>query len=162
MIPKILLVLLSPLLCLVIQAQTLRAWTWDSYKLKFKAPDNMEILKSDATVYEASNKAITMDIYPRKGENLTYDGMKNAIIKWANQLNMNYTVTSSGKSQPIYMENLNGFWGCAIDGAKDNFSALILLLVNPDYPDISLYIWISYSKEYYHDVLAILRSFIPM
>ncbi len=122
----------------------------------------MEILKSDANVYEASNKAITMDIYPRKGEDLTYDGMKNSIIKWTNQLDMYYTITSSGKSQPIYMENLNGFWGCAIDGSKDNFSASVLLPVNPEYPDISFYIWISYAKEYYHDVVVILKSFTPM
>ncbi|MDQ6763965.1 MAG: hypothetical protein M3015_15245, partial [Bacteroidota bacterium] len=66
------------------------------------------------------------------------------------------------KSQPIYMENLNGFWGCAIDGSKDNFSASVLLPVNPEYPDISFYIWISYAKEYYHDVVVILKSFTPM
>ena len=162
MIPKFFLVFLTSLLSFVAPSQSLRSWVWDSYKLKFEAPDNMEIVKSDATVYEASNRSITMDIYPRKGDGLTYDGMKNAIVKWANKLNMYYTVTSSGKSQPIYMENLNGLWGCAIDGSKDHFSAFVLLLVNPDNPDVIFYIWISYAKEYYHDAVSILKSFAPM
>ena len=122
----------------------------------------MVVQKSDATVYEASNNSITMDIYPRKGENLTYDGMKNAIIKWANQVSLSYNPNSSGATQPIYLDNINGYWGCAIDGTKDGFSASALLMVNPDYPDISFYVWISYAKEYYHDAIAILKSFTPM
>ena len=143
-------------------AQTMQVWTWDSYKMKFKAPDNMVVIKSDGTVYEASNNKITMDIYPRKNENLTYDGMKTAIVNWADKLSLSYTANSSGETQPIYLSNLNGYWGCAIDGAKDSFSASVLLLVDPDHPDISFYIWISYAKEYYHDVVTILKSFTPM
>ena len=64
-------------------AQTLQSWTWDTYKIKFKAPSNLDVKKNDATVYEAGNSNMFIDIYPRKGEGLTYDGMKNAIIKWA-------------------------------------------------------------------------------
>jgi hypothetical protein len=131
--------------------------------MKFKAPDNMVVKKSDATVYEASNNSVTMDIYPRKGENLTYDGMKNAIIKWANQISLSYNArNSSGDSQPIYLENINRYWGCAIDGTKEGFSASILLLQDPDNTDISFYVYVSYAKEYYHDAVAILKSFTPM
>ncbi len=143
-------------------AQTMQVWNWNSYKMKFKAPDNMVVSKSDGTVYEASNKKITMDIYPRKNENLTYDGMKQALVNWANKLSLYYTVNSSGETQPIYLSSINGYWGCAIDGSKDGFSASALLLVDPDNPDISFYIWISYAKEYYHDVVTILKSFTPM
>jgi hypothetical protein len=104
-----------------------------------------------------------MDIYPLTGQNLTYDGMKNAIIKWADKSSLSYNVNnSSGEKQPIYLENINGYWGCAIDGTKEGFSASALLLVNPDYPDINYYVWISYAPEYYHDAIAILRSFAPM
>ncbi len=155
----------SILLCATISAshaQTMQVWNWDSYKMKFKAPDNMVIIKSDGTVYEASNNKITMDIYPRKDENLTYDGMKNALVKWANDLSLSYTLNSSGETQPIYLSNLNGYWGCAIDGTKDGFSASALLLQDPDNPEISFYIWISYAKEYYHDVVTILKSFTPI
>src|SRR5258708_32043723 len=162
MIYKFLQTVLLSAICFFANAQTLKDWTWDSYKMKFKAPDNMVVQKSDATVYEASNNSITMDIYPRKGENLIYDGMKNAIIQWANQVSLSYTTNSSGETQPIYLDNINGFWGCAIDGTKDGFSSSALLIVNPNYPDISFYIWISYAKEYYHDAVAILKSFTPM
>ena len=148
---------------LTVAAQSLQTWKWDSYKMKFKAPDNMIVKKSDATVYEASNNSVTMDIYPRKGENLTYDGMKKAIINWADKISLSYNAqNSSGNSQPIYLENINGYWGCAIDGSKEGFSASILLLKDPDNMDISFYVYVSYAKEYYHDAVAILRSFTPM
>lgn len=147
----------------VVHSQTLQLWTWDTYKIKFKAPDNLVVQKNDATVYEATNKAMALDIYPRKGENLTYDGMKNAIIKWADDLNLSYnTENSDGNTQPIYLENINGYWGCAIDGSKSGFPATVMLIVNPDYPELSFYIWISYAKEYYHDAVAVLKSFTPM
>ena len=158
---------LSVILLLVIsagvKAQSLQSWTWDYYKMKFKAPDNLEVKKSDATVYEATNSAMAMDIYPLSGQNLTYDGMKNALIKWAGKTALTYDITNvNGKTQPIYLENLNGFWGCAIDGTNNGYPTSILLLVNPDHPDVNFYVWLSYSKEYYHDAIAILKSFTPM
>ena len=163
MIYKFLQTILLSVISFALNAQSLQSWTWDYYKMKFKAPDNMVVQKSDATVYEASNKSITMDIYPLTGQNLTYDGMKNAIINWADKSSLSYKANNSnGEKQPIYLDNINGYWGCAIDGTKEGFSASALLLVNPDHPDINYYVWISYAPEYYHDAIAILRSFTPM
>ena len=79
----------------VAHAQTLQSWTWDTYKVKFKAPSNLVVQKNDATVYEAKNGSMALDIYPRKGENLTYDGMKNAIVKWATDLGLSYSPENS-------------------------------------------------------------------
>jgi len=159
---KHLLAALFLLTCTYVKAQTLESWTWDTYKMKFKAPDNMRVVKNNADVFEATNDNITMDIYPRKGENLTYDGMKNAIIGWARQSDLVYnTYNTSGKAQPIYLDDVNGYWGCAIDGKKSGFPTSMLLLVDPDYPDISFYVWLSYATEYYHDAVAILDSFEP-
>ena len=147
----------------MLKAQSLESWTWDTYKMKFKAPDNMRVDENDANSFQASNDKITLDIYPRKGENLTYDGMKSAIIRWAGQTGLRYAdYNSDGDAQPIYLDNINGYWGCAIDGKKQGFPASMLLLVDPDFPDISFYIWISYSDEYYHDAVTILKSFKPM
>lgn len=146
-----------------VTAQSLQTWTWGTYKMKFKAPSNMAIQQNDLNGFQASNNNITLNIYPRNGENLTYDGMKNAIINWANKASLSYNTTKlDGSTQPIYLENINRYWGCAIDGTKEGFGASALLLVNPDNPDISFYVWISYAKEYYHDAVAILRSFQPL
>ena len=71
MLYKFLQTILLLVISLAVNAQSLKSWTWDYYKMNFKAPDNMVVRKSDATVFEASNNSITMDIYPRKGENLT-------------------------------------------------------------------------------------------
>jgi hypothetical protein len=160
---KYLLAVLLLLCGTMLKAQSLENWTWDTYKMKFKAPDNMRVEQNDANSFQATNDKMTLDIYPRKGENLTYDGMKNAIINWASQTGLAYnTYNASGDAQPIYLDNMNGYWGCAIDGKKQGYPASMLLLVDPDYTDISFYIWISYSDEYYHDAITILKSFKPM
>ena len=146
-----------------VNAQTLKLWQWDTYKLKFRAPDNLVLQKNDATIYEAGNNNMYLDIYPRQGEQLTYEGMKSNIIKWAGDLGLSYpTVNANGTAQPVYLANLNGFWGCAIDGTKNNLPATVLLIVNPDDPALSFYIWINYTKEYYQDAVAVLKSFTPM
>ena len=130
--------------------------------MKFKLPSNMVVEENNADKFEASNNVITLDIYPRQGESLTYSGMKNAIINWAYKTGLRYAdYNGGGDEQPIYMKDLNGYWGCAIDGKKEGYPASMLLLVDPDYTDISFYIWLSYSNDYYQDALQILRSFQP-
>ena len=158
---KSLLSILLLALSSIVTAQTLQTWTWDTYKMKFRAPDNMIVQQNDANSFQATNNNITLDIYPRTGENLTYDGMKNAIISWANQVSLSYNTNYNGKTQPIYLENINRYWGCAIDGNKQGFPASALLLIDPDHPDLSFYVWVSYASEYYHDAVAILKSFQP-
>ena len=70
--------------------------------MKFKAPNNLVVQKNDASVYEATNRSMAMDIYPRKGEGLTYDGMKNSLVDWASKTGLIYSAAnSSGDSQPI-------------------------------------------------------------
>jgi hypothetical protein len=159
---KSLLALVLIFICTLVQAQSLKTWTWDTYKMKFKLPDDMTVVENNADKFEASDNAITLDIYPRQGENLTYNGMKNAVINWADKTSLRYSdYNGSGDEQPIYLKDLNGYWGCAIDGKKNGFPASMLLLVDPDYTDTSFYIWISYSDEYYHDAVQILKSFEP-
>ncbi len=160
---KFVLLLLSAAICSLVSAQTLKTWTWDTYKMKFKLPSNMAVQENNADKFEATSTAIAFDIYPRKGENLTYSGMKNAIINWASQTGLRYNINNtSGDEQPIYLKSINGYWGCAIDGRKDGFPTSILLLIDPDFPDISFYVWLSYSDDYYHDAVQILKSFEPM
>jgi len=145
-------------------AQTLQTWTWDTYKLEFKAPSDLDLKKNDSTQFEAGNDNMYLDIYPRSNENLTYGGMKNALVKWANALRLTYDDKNTyGEDQPIYLENLNGYWGCAIDGTSDSgLPTTIMLIVDPDYTNISFYVWINYKHEFYHDAVAVLKSFKPI
>ncbi|MCU0391028.1 MAG: hypothetical protein MUE81_07910 [Thermoflexibacter sp.] len=134
-------------------AQDLTTWTWDTYKMQFDVPSNFKVIKNNANVFEASNGNITLSIYPRKGQNLTYGKMQNAIISWANQ---NGLTSDTGAE---YLENLNGYWGCYIDGSAKGFPTSALLLIDPDYTDISLYVWISYREGYEDTAVAMLKSF---
>lgn len=141
---------------------TLKTWTWKDYKMKFKAPNDMVVEENSSTAFKAYNNSITLDIYPRKGENLSDEAMGDAIVKWAQQESLSYSsYTSSGKQQPFFISDINGYWGCAIDGSKKGYPASMLLLVDPDFPEYSFYIWISYNEGYLDDAVQILRSFEP-
>src|SRR5436305_13852154 len=43
-------------------AQALKPFTWDTYKMKFKISDDMNVAENNASKFEASNGNITMDI----------------------------------------------------------------------------------------------------
>lgn len=46
---KSLLSILLLIISSVISAQSLQTWTWDTYKMKFKAPDNMVLQRNDVS-----------------------------------------------------------------------------------------------------------------
>lgn len=137
------------------QHDHLSPWTWDSYNTKFSVPDDFRVTKSSGTEFSATNDRLTLSIYPRTDEHLSYSAMKNAVVKWARQNNVRYS------KSPEYMEDLNGYWGCYIDGSVQGYPTSLLLLIDPDYPDTSLYIWLAYSSDETDTAVAILQSFVP-
>ena len=153
---KILLLFVSMfLIASTVSAQRLTPWTWDSYDTKFSVPRDFRVTKSSGTEFSATNDRITLSIYPRTDEHLDYNAMENAVVRWARQNNVRY------RGAPEYMEDLNGYWGCYIDGEASGYPTSLLLLVDPDYPDTSLYIWLSHSSAETDTAIAILRSFVP-
>lgn len=130
-------------------------YTWDSYKTKFKIPPDFVVSKSDGYNFIAGNTDINLTIYPKNGEYLSYREMKSYLLDWANRnVVINLTETTS-------LNNLNGYWGVFVEGTKDNFPVVLLLLVDPDFPEYSLYVWISYRAEKLDRALNILYSFEP-
>jgi hypothetical protein len=139
-------------------AQALKAWTWTDYKMKFQAPNNFIIKESSGTSFSAGNDHLNLTIYPKKGENLTYDGMKNALQKWARDSKVDWNSNNLG-----YTSSLNRYWGYYIDGTGSNgLPTSLLLLVDPDYPEYSFYVWLQYQSEYLNTAADILKSFKPM
>ena len=136
-------------------AQRLSPWTWDSYDTKFSVPNDFRVTKSSGTEFSATNDRLTLSIYPRTDEHLSYSAMESALIRWARQNNVRYS------HSPEYMEDLNGYWGCYIDGTASGYPTSLLLLVDPDYPDTSLYIWLSHSSAETDLAVRILQSFVP-
>ncbi len=59
-------------------------------------------------------------------------------------------------------EKMNGYQGVLIEGTKDDYAIGTMLIVDPDYVDISLYIWVSYDPDYVDTVIEMLMSFTPM
>ncbi|HTM93818.1 MAG TPA: hypothetical protein VL095_15455 [Flavisolibacter sp.] len=152
--------LLTALLALslnILYAQ-MKSWTWSNYKMKFQAPNTFTIKESSATVFSAGNDNIYLTIYPKKGEKLTYERMKDALQKWARDNGVEWNSSDLG-----YMSSLNRYWGYYIDGKGSNgLPTSLLLLVDPDYTDNSFYVWLQYQSGYVDTVVDILKSFKPM
>lgn len=131
-------------------------WTWDIYKVKFSAPSDFKVKKNEKAGFSAGNGSIHIDMYPENGANVSYEQMYDAIAAWANKNKLAY------EGEPTYMEDLNGYWGCYIDGyAPNNLPTSVLLLIDPDYPEIGLYVWLQYQEDYIDTAVEMLRSFIP-
>lgn len=152
--------LLTALLALslnIVYAQ-MKSWTWSNYKMKFQAPSSFNVKESSASVFSAGNDKIYLTIYPKKGEKLTYERMKDALQKWARDNGVEWNSSDLG-----YMSSLNRYWGYYIDGKGSNgLPTSLLLLVDPDYTDNSFYVWLQYQSGYVDTVVDILKSFKPM
>lgn len=135
----------------------MKTYTWDTYKTKFKVPSDFELDESTGTKWIGHNRNINLSIYPRKDEKLSQREMKNAVYDWA----VDNGVKNIGDAIELDEEKLNGYWGVLYEGEKDGFSIGTMLIVDPDYPDISIYIWVSYREAYTDDVLDMLKSFTP-
>ena len=140
-----------------VTAQRLKSWTWDTYKIKFKAPTDFDLDENTGSKWDGGNGKLHLTIYPKKGEKMEEGDLKSALRTWARDTKLSY----SGGVQT--MENLNGYWGVYIDGKGSNgLPTSILLLVDPDYPTISFYVWLQYKSDYLDTAVEILKSFQPI
>ncbi len=138
-------------------AQRMQQYTWDDYKTKFSVPTTFVVNSSTGEMWSGGNDDINLTIFPRKGENLSQQGMDEALINWAN----GEGVTGLGNVTDIDSQKLNGYWGVFIEGNKGEFPVCLMLIIDPDYPDTSMYIWVSYRAGMEDTVLKILYSFTP-
>ncbi len=132
-------------------------FTWDTYKTKFEIPKSFKVDVNNSERFSAGNDDIWLDIYPRQNENLTYREMKNHLTDWA------YASNVYGYGTVSETENLNGYWGVYLEGKKsgNDLPAFLALLVHPDYPANSIYIWINYKADALSTAEKILKSFTP-
>jgi hypothetical protein len=140
-----------------ILAQDMKVFTWDAYKTKFSVPKDFRVTKSSGEYWSGTNDDITMSIYPRKDENLSQRAMKNSVYQWA----VDNKVKDIGDLTELDADKLNGYWGDMYEGNIDGFPVALMLIVDPDYPEISLYIWISYRAGNSDTVIDMLMSFMP-
>jgi hypothetical protein len=133
--------------------QDMKPWDWKDYNLKFQVPSDFKVTKSDATTFIAENGKINLSIYPRKGENLPPETMEATLLKWAKD----NKVTNYDKAN--FIENLKGFQCYYLDGKVGEFPTSLMLMVNPNSPDISIYIWLSYDAAEFETAVEILKSF---
>ena len=135
----------------------MKTFTWEAYKTKFKVPTDFTIDESTGDKWLGHNADITLSIYPRKGENLTNRELRNAVRTWA----VDNGVTNIGEPVELDDTKLNGYTGVLYEGDKDGFAVGTMIIVDPDYPDITIYIWVSYREGQSDTVIDMLMSFTP-
>jgi hypothetical protein len=140
-----------------LMAQSMKTFTWDPYKTKFSVPSDFRVTTSSGDEWSGTNGDITLSIFPRNGENLSAEGMIDADYNWA----VSSGVKEIGDVTVLDADKLNGYWGVMYEGVLDGFPVATMLIVDPDYPDISLYIWVSYRTGLEDSVIEMLMSFTP-
>jgi hypothetical protein len=130
-------------------------YVWNEYSIKFKIPRDFKVKESDAKQFIASNYDINLSIYPRKGENLFYEGYKSALIDWVRS---NKVVVNGDY---LKVTDLNGFVGAMVDATKDGYPVFLMVVANPKDLDVSLYVWISYNALDIDIARDILESITP-
>lgn len=138
-----------------VMGQSLKTWNWGTYKMQFQAPSNFKVDKNNSEIFDAGNDDIHLTIYPEKGEKISEGEMASLLRTWAKDNKLKF----DGRVQK--MENLNGYWGVYVDGEANSLPTTILLLVDPDYPTISFYVWLQYDASKEDMAVKMLQSFIP-
>lgn len=134
----------------------LKTWNWAEYKMQFKTPASFKVHQNNSEKFSAGNSNLYLTIYPKKGSKMLYDDMKSTLRDWSRKNDLTY------KKDVQYMSNLNGYWGVFIDGvASSGLPTSLLLLVDPDFPTISFYVWLQYQEAYLEAAVNILKSFVP-
>ncbi len=141
------------------QAQDWKWYTWDDYSTTFKIPEDFTIEKSSGSVFQATNKRITLSIYPRNESYESYEEMESSLLTWARDNGVVYDDLNG--IVDLDENKMNGYWGILLEGTASDFPVGLLLIADPDYPDITFYIWVSYYEEEIDTVLEILQSFTP-
>lgn len=132
-------------------------YTWDTYKTKFKIGTDMSVQESTADYFSAGNFDINLTVSPMKGGTNNYTDLQNGLKAWVKENNV--TVSAKGYQ---HLEDLNGYHGCMIDGYYNGTQQVFMMnVVDPDYTDIHLYVWIAYNTKSYDKALTILKSFTP-
>lgn len=156
--------LLSALLVLFIgasaSAQSYTNYTWDAYKTKFKIGSDWTVEESTGDSFSAGNYDINLTIYPRTGGHNDYTQLKSGLKSWVSDSKVQ--ISSDGYVE-LTAEMLNGYHGCMVDGYYNNGTqqCFMMNVVDPDYTDIHLYVWIAYNKKSYDQALEVLKSFTP-
>ncbi|HPB01593.1 MAG: hypothetical protein AB7V36_03710 [Bacteroidales bacterium] len=133
-------------------------YEWKDYSTEFKIPSDFEVTTSSVEKFSATNGAITMTIYPRTEEYLSWEEMKTMLRTWT----VDNEVVVSGEIVELDEEKMNGYWGVLLEGTKSDYQVGTMLIVDPDYTEISLYIWVAYDADQVDTVIEMLMSFTPM
>jgi len=138
-------------------SQRMIDYTWDTYFVKFQIPATFTVDKNTSDEFGGGDGDIYLNIFPKKGETMSFGKMKQALEDWAIKCKV------YGYDKVNELENLNGYWGVYIDGKNEDndLPATLLLLIHPDYPKAKLYIWINYKSSAFDTALKMLKSFTP-
>lgn len=153
---RILLICTFALLLVPIASAQMETWTWDAYKTQFQVPAGFQLQQNDADGFSAGNSDMNLTLYPRKVSGITYAQMESSLREWTAE---NGVKPDAAGYQ--YLDDLNGYWGVMTDGSYDGSPVFLMMVMDPDYTDIALYVWISYNQASYNTALKVLKSFTP-
>ena len=153
------LVILVPLICAdYTHAQNVKTCSWNAYGIKFKVPAGFRIVDSTTEVWKGTDEKITLDLFLHNELKLSCRDLQEIVYNWA----VDSSLENIGKATNLDETQLNGYCGVMYLGDKNDNPVAIMVLLDPDHPGLSLYIWVSYTEGCERPVQDMLLSFAPL
>jgi len=135
----------------------MKEWNWAKYSTSFECPVSMKLISNDSTKFAASNDSIYLAIYPKMDEYFYEDEMQEAVQNWAEESEVTIETGPVALIDTIYTE----YDGAFISGYKQGSQVILAYMNDPDYIEISFYVWISFKPGLARKAFDILESFYP-
>jgi len=124
---------------------------WDAHGIGFSCPATFKVDSNDGEEFSASNDNIFLSITPFQDENLTEEGLAQALVAMAEELGYD-------KVDKVASTELHDFTGFYVLGTKDGVHALLMALMDTE-SSTNLLVSIVYPDKGEREALKIANSF---
>jgi hypothetical protein len=148
-------------------SQAVNTYTWKPFKMKFEIPSNFNVKTSNDTKFVVGSTDILVSFEPQtlpEGTQFTDAKMRFNLKEWA----QNNKLTEISEISVIPTVNSRGgdgmfrYTGILLEGKLNGSPVIQALIVDPDFPHIITYIWVSYKNGTEDVVIKILKSIEPI
>jgi hypothetical protein len=125
------------------------------FKEKMARSSVSEDMLAGASLTEDIIKAGNHTATQTKEQEIYFEDLKTSLLEWMH----NSKVQPEGEIN--FLPDLNGYWGIISASKPGNFHTSWLIVRDPDYPELMLFIWLYYADYEVVKAKKLLRSFMP-
>lgn len=127
-------------------------YQWESHGLTFKVPEGMDVIKSEADIFELDNESFFISLEIGDFEGASGDELGESLVKYAKQKGMKIEDAESGSFSG------EGFEGAYLEGDRESDNACVALLFSKQ-SSLLVVVTIIYGKGFETAANDVVNSF---